>query len=199
MGTTTTNRRDALKLLGQSVALSAIPALAIGAAKKASAGTINRDPKWDTLLAEYRRTHADFLLTLSVVNEAQARYFEALKEYPEPVSPKSDLAGLTLAQIARLAMKPYSRAAFDAYEADHKAWRAKRHALCERIVGAADKAHDEAANRHSYVCHAIKVYPVSSLPILLEKAELIAAEYGDHDGISSEFVADIRRIAQREA
>ena len=54
MDTTTTNRRDALKLLGQSVALGAIPALAIGAAKKAHGATIavDRSP-WDRAYAAH--------------------------------------------------------------------------------------------------------------------------------------------------
>lgn len=208
MATTTTNRRDALKLLGQSVALGAIPALAIGAAKRAHGATPTIDRSaWDHAFAAHERARA--------AHEAYRPTYEAAIQGFERDQPNGD--GIDLRPIMSIGHRRYDMLHREDLDALHSTYRdglgkwwfspnpeaqiEKHKATCDQVrrfrseFQAAKDRHnyeavtnlDEALSQAAYDARwALLETPAPDLAALRFKLEYLFADGAAEDGNGAE-------------
>ncbi len=191
------NRRG---ILGAIVAL---PMVAAGGAMPAGATLATSDPHWSALVADFRTKHAIWLAAVPGEDACRDAFNDACAALPpKPQAPGSslpdDILGMTLAEIRASSDAPAYQAAWRFYERDHAAWEEQHAALRQRIIGPAKAIYDETYAAYAAATDALAEYPVPTLAQLVEKIEIIVADYEGSE-IPAKYIgailADARRLA----
>lgn len=190
----TTRRR----LLGAVSGLVAMATLTRCGSTPAEAA--KTDSEWDRLYSEFQATAAQARTAMDTFNEAENRYnsrLSALGAKPtRPASPPFDVS-MSLAAIVETTNDPTYKQDWASYERKLADWEAERVALRVEVLDEAEDAWTTADNVVIDVLTRIRSYPVTSIAMLSQKAEVLdsffAGQLEAHDARS--LVADIRRLA----
>lgn len=188
-----TDRLTRRTMLG---AIAAVPAIALAPAA-ALASTTDRTA-WDKLVAAYRAAEAEHMAAVTIEDERTGEYYQRRPGAPAEPAFGRITDDMTLAEI-----KAMPKEGWDEYEQAKAAWKAHREELREQIVGEAERACRKACERSSAALSALCAYPSPTLSLLAEKVGMLAAIFRDDETAlghaMSDVIADVRRLAEREA
>ena len=183
---------------GMLAASLAIPAAALATTPTVAAlATTGDRSAWNGLVATYRAAKAAQSAATPAYNQAEKEFFRRKPKAPKEPEPRTRITDdMTLAEIKALPFAEYTE-----YERDKAIWQQACDELHREIVDDAEEAWDAAVKRVTVAIAALTAFPALDLAMLREKADMLAAEYGDDFGAGGEarcILADIRNLT-REA
>lgn len=191
----TTSRRDAMRSFAILPAILAAPSVA------SAAITATQHPDWLALLAEERRTSADFGHIGDVQDDAYGRFYDARAAAMEAWQADWDkkIGRPHLFIDARPGTEEWeerSSAGIRDYNAYHERMVAQREAIetnARRASGLIeiDKRYDALCDAHTAAIKAIVAYPSRDPDIIEFKLRMIINRYGDDNGEIAPLLASI--------
>lgn len=208
--TTNTTRRSLLRLGTGALYLTAGAAVVAGGIAlpdEAKGAQIARPDsatwrEWRRLLGAYRDARVKEVQALEDLDSCECRWNAAAKE-PKPEEPSQGPLDTTLSLDAIVAQSrtPEWKAQWAAHEARVADWQARRDRDRHALIGDAEQRYAAAESATTEAFLKVKAYPVTSLPMLNEKAAAFVERYsGELEGDDAlALIADIQRLSSGEA
>lgn len=188
-----TSRRGFIASLAVAPVAIVAPAFATPAA--------TQHPDWLSLLADERRTFAEFDHMCAVQEAADDRFFDA-REMAERAWQRDFDAHRALPHVppiegeSALSLEARVQDAIKKWNAENQRMRAEREALDGRLrvetgLVEVDQRHERACSAHMAAIRAILAYPSRDPDIIAHKLQMIIDHYGDDNGDYAVLLASI--------